>query len=177
MKLFNWQNTVVAILLIMVVMNFLGQFTRRKALGERLMSAPKGLRYADMGQIFMIACSLALIGIMYFGQEHTNANLLTIGILVLILLVMGATFVFSAFSEKGIYKNGVSTNTGPVLYESIEKYDIEYKEQRGEVLVTFTTGGSFFKNAAVIAFPAEQEQEVKTLIKRCGNFKKVQHKK
>ncbi len=177
MKIFNWQNIVVAILLIMVLINFFGQFARKKALGERLMSAPKGLRYADMGQVFMIACTLVLIGMMYFGQEHTNTNLLTVGILVLILITLTATFFISAFSETGLYKNGVSTNTGPILYESIEKNDIEHKEKRGQAIVTFTTGGGIFKSSPIIAVALDQEQEVRNYIKRYGNFKKSQHKK
>jgi hypothetical protein len=145
MNIFNWQNIVVAILLVMVIINFFGQFARKKALGERLMQAPKGLRYADMGQLFMVACTLVLIGMMYFGQEHTNTNLLTVGILVLILITLTATFFMSAFSEKGIYKNGVSTNTGPILYTSIEKYEIERKEKRNQAIVTFTTGAHIQK--------------------------------
>lgn len=176
MDLFNWQNIIVALLLVMVLINFFGQFARKKALGEKLMAAPKGLRYADMGQLFMIACSLVLIGMMYFGQEHTNTNLLTVGILVLILLTLMATFFISAFSEKGLYKNGVSTNTGPILYASIEKYDIERKEKRGESLVMFTTSGGLFKSTPVISVPIEMEAEVRNYIKRYGCFKKT-HKK
>lgn len=173
----NWQLIILAILLVLVIFNFFAFFTRKKNLGDLLLAAPRGLRYADMGQLFMIGCSIFLLAILYFGQEHNDTTILIMLILALITLILIATFLVSAFSQKGIYTNGVYTNTGPIQYAAIDNYEIKRKEKRNESLITFTTSGGFLKSTPIIVIPLEDESEFRNLIKRYGRFKKNNKKK
>jgi len=173
MQLFNIESILAVIILVLSILTIRSNMKRKKGLGEIIIATPGGLKYSDFPiQLLLIVLLAVLTSVSVFSDTTGKDFSLYYIVFPLALVCFAANALYLAMMPKGLFKNGVATNSGILFYDEIVLYDMEPRPKRNTIKVRFNPRKSIFGNGSTFEINSDQEQPVKTHLKKYCSFKK-----
>ena len=152
----------------MLAIKYMGFSKNNANLGKMVYKAPQGIQNTDFFQQLMYVGAI-MAGIVVLSV----LKLLNPTLLFYLIGIVGVYFGFATYSilmcllgGRGMYEWGVRSMSGALLYENMDKFEMNYNPKKRNYAVKFTPKKGLMNSAQIMFIDSEDTKEVERLANR-----------